>query len=274
MVAMLATIAVVDIPVRLIAERVIADNAADWPYNPAVTRIAGSAVTQLIEVVAVVLGVALLFRVTRYGSFADLGLGLRKLKWLPLGAVIPLIALSVAALIAYAVGWLPVNRVLFPGPWPLFLVFAASIHAAVIEEIGFRGILMQGIERLSNKTVAILVSGLLFAALHLLAPFRLTWPWWIVVTAAGLGFGWAFYASGRALWLTIGLHFGFDLGVFLLLGLPGETRGWLHWANSGPNPALSAQAGAVMLIGLLLTAVPLLLMLGRRRDVVADEVAG
>jgi hypothetical protein len=154
------------------------------------------------------------------------------------------------------------------------LIFAASVHAAVIEEIGFRGILMQGIERLSNQTVAILVSGLLFAGLHFLAPFKLTWPWWIVVTAAGLGLGWAFYASGRALWLTIGAHFGFDFGVFLLLGLPGETRGWLHWANSGPTPPLSAQAGSVMLIGLLLTAVPLLLMLRRRRGVALGEVAG
>lgn len=274
MLAMLAAIAVVDVPVRLIAERIISDNAADWPYNPAVTRIGGSAATQLLEVAAVLLGLALLFRVTRYGSFADLGLGLRKLKWLPFGVVIPLIALPLAALIAYAVGWLPVTRLLFPGPWPLFLIFAASVHAAVIEEVGFRGILMQGMERLSNKTAAIFVSGLLFAALHFLAPFKLTWPWWITVTAAGLGLGWAFYASGRALWLTIGLHFGFDFGVFLLLGLPGETRGWLHWANSGPNPALSPQAGSVMLIGLLLTAVPLLLVLRRRGGAPPREEVG
>jgi membrane protease YdiL (CAAX protease family) len=263
---MLATIAVVDVPVRLIMERVIADSAPDWPYNPAVTRIAGSAVTQLAEVAAVLLGLALLFRITRYGSFSDLGMGRSKLKWLPLGVVTPLVALILGASIATALDWLPVTRLLFPGPWPVFLIFAASVHAAVIEEIGFRGVLMQGIERLSNKTAAILVSGLLFAALHIFAPFKLTWPWWITVAAAGLGFGWAFYASGRALWLTIGLHFGFDFGVFLLLGLPGETRGWLHWANSGPNPALSTQAGSAMLIGLLLTAVFLLLVLGRRRE--------
>jgi hypothetical protein len=267
MLAMLATLAVADVLVRLISEGVIANNESEWPYNPAVIRIAGMAVTRLLEVAAVLLALALLFRVTRYGSFADLGMGRSKLKWLPLGVLTPLIALPLAALIAYGLGWLPVTRLLFPGPWPLFLVFAASVHAAVIEEIGFRGILMQGIERMGNKTVAILVSGLSFALLHLLAPFDLTWPWWITVTAAGLGFGWAFYAAGRALWLTIGLHFGFDFGVFLLLGLPGETRGWIQWANSGPNPALSTPSGAVMLIGLLLTAVPLLLVLRRKGGV-------
>ena len=264
MLAMLAIIAVVDVPVRLIAERIIADNAADWPYNPAVTRIAGMAVIRLLEVAAVLLGLALLFRLTRYGSFADLGLARAKLGWLPVGIATPLVALILAALIAYATGLLPVTRLLFPGPWPLFLVLAVSVHVAIIEEIAFRGVLMQGIERMSNKTAAILVSGALFGALHLLAPFDLTWPWWITVFAAGFGLGWAFYAAGRALWLTIGLHFGFSLGVFLLLGLPGETRGWLHWANSGPNPALSAQAGSVMLIGLFLTAAPLLLVLRRR----------
>ena len=77
---------------------------------------------------------------------------------------------------------------------------------------------MQGIERMSNRTAAILVSGLLFASLHLFAPFKLTWPWWIAVTAAGLGFGWAFYAAGRALWLTIGLHWGFDLACLPAAG--------------------------------------------------------
>jgi uncharacterized protein len=274
MLAMLGMIAVVDVPVRLIAERVIADNALDWPYNPAVTRIAGVAVTRLVEVVAVLLGLALLFRLTRHGSFADLGLNRAKLAWLPVGIFVPLVALPLAAFIAYAVGWLPITRLLFPGPWPVFLVCAVSVKAAVIEEIAFRGVLMQGIERVSNKTLAIVVSGALFGALHLLAPFNLTWPWWIAVFAAGFGFGWAFYAAGRALWLVVGLHFGFVFAVYLLLGLPGETRGWLHWADSGPNPALSPQAGSVILIGLLLTAVPLLLMLRQRRGIPPDELGG
>jgi membrane protease YdiL (CAAX protease family) len=272
---MLLILGIAAVPVRLIAERIIADNLTEWPFNPAVTRIAGMAITRLLEVLAVLLALALLFRLTRYGSFAALGMGRSKLKWLPIGILVPLIALPLAALIAYALGWLPVTRLLFPGPWPLFLVFAASVHAAVIEEIGFRGILMQGIEGVSNRVVAVILSGLLFAGLHLLAPFDLTWPWWITVVAAGLGFGWAFYAAGRSLWLTIGLHFGFDMGVFLLLGLPGETRGWLHWADSGPNPALSPQAGSVMLIGLLLTAAPLLLMLRRTgRGAPPTEVDG
>jgi membrane protease YdiL (CAAX protease family) len=269
MLAMLGTILVVDVPVRLILDELVKQKTLDLPYNPALVRIAGSALTQLVEVAAVLLGLALLFRITRYGSFADLGLGRSKLKWLPLGVFTPIVALLLAALIAYATGLVPIDRLLFPGPWPVLLIFAASTHAAVIEEIGFRGVLMQGIERMSNRTVAILVSGLLFASLHVLAPFTLTWPWWIAVTAAGLGFGWAFYASGRSLWLTIGLHWGFDMGVFLLLGLPGESRGWLRWPASSGDPALSSQAGAVMLIGLVLTAVTLWLVLGRKREVSA-----
>ena len=266
MLAMLATILIVDLLVRLILEELVRQQTPELAYNPAVTRIAGSALTQLVEVAAVLLALALLFRITRYGSFADLGLGRSKLKWLPLGVLTPIVALALAALIAYAVGLVPIDRLLFPGPWPLLLIFAASTHAAVIEEIGFRGVFMQGIERLSNRTVAIVVSGALFALLHLLAPFTLTWPWWIVVTAAGFGFGWAFYAAGRSLWLTIGLHWGFDMGVFLLLGLPGESRGWLRWPAAGGDPALSVEAGAIMLIGLILTVAALWLVLRSRRE--------
>ena len=46
MLAMLATIVAVDVLVRLILDGIVRQNSGDWPYNPAVTRIAGSAVTR------------------------------------------------------------------------------------------------------------------------------------------------------------------------------------------------------------------------------------
>ncbi len=261
MLATLLTMGLVDAPLRLLAERIIAEKSASLSLNPALGRIAGTVATRFIEVPAVLLGLAILFRFTRCGSFADLGLGRRGLRWMPVGCFAPIIALLLAALVAYAAGLLPVNRLLYPGPWPTLLALAAATHAAWIEEIGVRGVLMQGIERVSNRTAAILLSTAAFTALHLFAPFKLTWAWWIVVAVAGLGLAWGFYASGRSLWLTIGLHWGFNLGAFLLLGLPGETRGWLHWPESGPVPALSPQAGYVLLIGAALTALLLFLKL-------------
>ena len=142
----------------------------------------------------------------------------------------PVVALVLAALIAYVTGLLPVDRLLFPGPWPVFLIFAASTQAAVIEEIAFRGVLMQGIERMSNRTRGeSWCSGLLFASLHLLAPVQ---PDLALVDRrngcrAGLRLG---LLRGRPDALAddrfaLGLRHG---RVFLLLGLPGETRGWLR----------------------------------------------
>jgi len=247
---------------RLLGDQIISTNAGGWPFNPAVTRIAGTTLTRFVEVGAVLLALAVLFRLTGRGSFNELGLHRRGAKWLPVGAFLPMLALLLAAVIAYAAGLLPVNRVLYPGLWPTFLVLAAATQAAWVEEIAFRGVLMQGIESLSNRTIAILASAALFTLLHLLAPFELSIAWWIVVAAGGLGLGWAFYASQRSLWLTIGLHWGLNVGVFLLLGLPGETRGWLQWAGSGQGAALSSEAGAVMLIGLMLTGVALFWLLG------------
>jgi membrane protease YdiL (CAAX protease family) len=270
MIAQLATILLVDLLVRSLVEGIFTRNAATWPYNPAVIRVAGMVAARLIEVVAVLLALALLFRLTRYGSFADLGLRRNGLKWLPAGSLAPIFSLVLAASIAYLAGLAPVDRLLYPGPWPSALAFAAATQAAFIEELGFRGVLMQGIERLAGggargQNIAIVVSGLLFASLHLLAPFQLTWAWWIVVTAAGLGLGWAFYAAGRNLWLTIGLHWGFDLGLFLLLGLPGETRGWIVSRSLGAFPSLSQVGGSIMLTGTLLTMLTLFLLLNRGR---------
>lgn len=280
MVAQLATILIVDLLVRSLVEGIFNRNADSWPYNPAVTRVAGIVTARLIEVVAVLLALAILFRVTRYGSFADLGLRRNGLRWLPIGFAAPVLSLVVAAYIAYVSGVMPIERLLYPGPWPTALAFAAATQAAVIEEIGFRGVLMQGIERLAGgglrgRNTAIVVSGLLFASLHLLAPFKLTWAWWIVVTAAGIGFGWAFYAAGRNLWLTIGLHWGFNLSLFFLLGLPDETRGWIVSRILGTFPSLSLVGGYVMLIGTLLTILTLLLLLKRsqKQETASRETA-
>jgi membrane protease YdiL (CAAX protease family) len=269
MLTMLAVIALVNFLVRALIEGIAGQDPGSLPYNPAVVRIAGMVSSRFLEVVSVLLALGLLFRITRYGSFANLGLGRDKVRWLPFGFGAAVVALLLAALIAYVSGLLPVNRVLYPGPWPTVLALAAATHAAVVEEIAFRGVLLQGVERLAGRGrtgrwAAIIVSGLAFALLHVLAPFELSWAWWVLVLAAGIGFGWAFYAAGRALWLSIGLHWGFDLGVFLLLGLPGETRGWLNWPGSGPTPPLSSEAGYLILIGLALTAAFLLLVLRGR----------
>ncbi len=270
MLAQLATILIAGGLVRALVEGVFTRNSEDWPYNPAITRIAGIITARFLEVLAVYLALALLFRLTRFGSFAQLGLRRRGLPWLPVGFVVPIVALTLAGLIAYLAGLVPAARLLYPGPWPTLLAVAASTQAAFIEELAFRGVLMQGIEHLAGggpraRNIAIAASGLLFAALHLLAPFQLTWAWWIVVTIAGLGFGWAFYAAGRNLWLTIGLHLGFDVGLFLLLGLPGETHGWLIAPALRPVPSLSQTGGIIMLIGTLLTLLTLNLLLNRRQ---------
>lgn len=264
--AALATVLIVDLLLRSVIEGFVAQNAPDWPYNPAVSRIAGVATSRFLEVAGVLGALALLFRLTRYGSFGELGLGRRGLKWLPLGIVVPGIGLTLATLLAHITGLAPVNRVLYPGPWPTLYFVAAATQAALIEEIAFRGLLMQGVERLTGtgtraRVMAVIVSGGLFALLHLLAPFTLTWAWWVVVTIAGLGFGYAFYAAGRNLWLTIGLHWGFDMGLFLLLGLPGESRGWLLSPAFGSFPSLSQVGGIIMLIGAALTALAIVLLL-------------
>jgi uncharacterized protein len=275
MLAQLAVILLADLLVRSLIEGIFSRNASDWPYNPAVTRIAGMVVSRFVEVLAVLAALAILYRVTRYGSFAALGLRPKGLRWLPIGFAVPVASLLLAALIADAAGLFSIDRLLYPGPWPTLLALAAATQAAVVEEIAFRGVLMQGIEGVAGggpraRTLAVLVSGVLFASLHILAPFELTWAWWLAVIAAGVGFGWSFYAAGRNLWLPIGLHWGFDLGLFLLLGLPGESRGWIVARGLGAFPSQSTAGGYIMLIGAFLTVFAFLLLLrkGQKQELV------
>jgi membrane protease YdiL (CAAX protease family) len=142
---------------------------------------------------------------------------------------------------------------LYPGLWPVLLTLAAATHAAWLEELIFRGVLLQGIARSWGRTTGILGSAGLFTVLHLAAPFRLTPGWWFAVVLGGLGLAWTYYAARRSLWLPLGLHLGFDLWVFLALGLPGETRGLL-WLNEGAGQiAADSQAGWIVLLVALLT---------------------
>ena len=267
----LATILIVDVLVRSLVEGIFTRNAADWPYNPAVTRIAGIITSRFLEVLAVLIALAhplppdplrLLRRPRSSSPRPHVAAGRLCGSGRRPGA---------RGLIAYVPGLVPGDRLLYPGPWPIapralphrrrppssrksrFAVSSCRASSA-----------WPGAARAAEPS-RIVISGLLFASLHLLAPFQLTWAWWIVVTMAGLGFGWAFYAAGRNLWLTIGLHLGFDLGLFLLLGLPGETHGWIISPALGSVPSLSQVGGYIIAHRNLLTLLTLLLLLNRRQ---------
>lgn len=93
-----------------------------------------------------------------------------------------------------------------------------SIGAAVAEELIFRGLLLQVIERLLGSWAALAVTAALFGALHLANPHATLWSGMAIAVEAGVLLGAAFLWR-RSLWLVIALHAAWNT-VQGLLGIP------------------------------------------------------
>lgn len=91
--------------------------------------------------------------------------------------------------------------------WPAFLVTA--VLAPVAEEVMFRGVIQQALERLLRPGEALVVQAALFSALHLSPAILLTH------FAMGLLFGWVFRQS-RSLYPGMALHALWNLLVLCL----------------------------------------------------------
>jgi len=176
--AALAVIGVAALPLRLLLGALVPALLSLMALAPAVIRHTTTIAANFTEIVAVLAALAVYFRITRRGSFAEFGLSRQAARWLPVGLLAPLAGVLLAAGTALVTGYLPAARTIYPGIWPVLLALAAATHAAWIEELIFRGILRQAIEDRRNRTAAIVATAILFVLLHLLAPFRLSAGWW------------------------------------------------------------------------------------------------
>jgi membrane protease YdiL (CAAX protease family) len=146
---------------------------------------------------------------------------------------------------------------------------AASIVAAVGEELAFRGALFRILEERFGTTTALAVSAALFGLLHALNPGATAVSTLAIALEAGVLLG-AAYAVTRNLWFPIGLHLGWNFtegGIFgvsvsggaaakgiFSVSLSGRTL--LTGGNFGPEASLIAivvcLTAAVVLLVLLL----------------------
>lgn len=80
------------------------------------------------------------------------------------------------------------------------VVFSAVLAAPVLEEVLFRGIILDGLLKRYTPAASIIWSAVVFGVIHII-PNQ-------AVNAAllGIGFGWIYYRT-RSLWLCIFLHF-------------------------------------------------------------------
>ena len=150
---------------------------------------------------------------------------------LVLGFLIGAILVSLMLLLLWAGGLYHVHGGHWSGGFD-FLVFNGYI-SGMLEELAFRAILLRIFARMFGPLTALLLSASCFGLAHL------SYVSWLdavlIVLNAGLATGLLYMMTG-SLWMSVGMHIGFDFTEGSLLGV-NNPHGLLL---SGPNLARSA----------------------------------
>ena len=193
-------------------------------------------------------------------TWKDLGLGLL-LGVLYFGAVVGLMALAGS----YSITEAHLNII------PQLASFLMFFFVAVFEEILFRGVVFRMIDDRWNTAVALILSALLFGAIHIWNPGATLWSSFAIAVEAGLLLGAAYKHSGT-LWLPIGIHWAWNYvqGNVLGFAVSGTQAGDKIFSSiiSGPDWVTGGIFGAeasvpAVAVGLLLT---IILLAGSKRD--------
>jgi membrane protease YdiL (CAAX protease family) len=170
-----------------------------------------------------------------------------------------------------AAGWLAAEAVR-PALLPFFASALSWAALSFVEELTFRGYILQGLAKVWVMPVAVVASSLLFGMVHLIDP-NVQLLAILNICVAGLFFAVAYLVT-RSLWLPAGIHVGWNLAEIHVLGLPGSGHtepSLLYSTVSGPalvtGGAFGPEGGLVGLAGWLLGIALLLgywVALGRR----------
>jgi membrane protease YdiL (CAAX protease family) len=135
--------------------------------------------------------------------------------------------------------------------------------ASVGEELIFRGVLFRIIEERAGTWISLLLTGVVFGAMHLLNPDASLWGATAIAVEAGFMLA-ACYAATRNLWVPIGLHFGWNFALGGISGAAvsgnGDSEGLLDATFSGSALVTGGEFGPegslyTLVAGVLLTLV-------------------
>lgn len=177
--------------------------------------------------------------------------------------------LIVVATGAYSVTWAPHNLA-------TTIALAVSVNAgvAIIEELTFRGLMFQAIEKLggprAGRWIALAVTALFFGGAHLANPGATMWSSFAIAIEAGVLLGAAFMWR-RNLWFAIGIHFAWNVleGLFGIPVSGHRSPGLFYTTLQGPAALTGGdfgiEASIVPVIISLALAIPMLIAAQRRR---------
>ncbi|RKE23474.1 CPBP family intramembrane glutamic endopeptidase [Streptomyces sp. TLI_171] len=144
----------------------------------------------------------------------------------------------------------------------------AQIGAAVTEELVFRGLALQALERLWGSGAALVITSLFFGVAHLGAPAANGWSAVAIALEAGVLLGAAFLWR-RSIWFVVGLHFAWNAAE-QLLGVPvsghapeGLFTVGVHGSALLTGGGFGLEASVVPILLALALAVPMLVLAHR-----------
>jgi len=223
---------------------------------------------QIVELVAVTLSVYLARRFLDKRPFAGLGLKLdsRTLPDLLAGIGIAAGIMALVFGLHLALGWLTVEGFAWEredlpsvlgGMALMFVIFALT---GWNEELLSRGYHLQTLVSGTNLLWGVVISSVIFSVLHLSNPGAL-WNSAAGIFLAGLFLAYAYLRTGQ-LWLSIGLHLGWNFFEGPVFGFPVSGLGFYSMTRitvSGPElwtgGRFGPEAGLVLIPGLLAGAI-------------------
>jgi hypothetical protein len=111
-----------------------------------------------------------------------------------------------------------------------------------VEEILFRGVVFRITEERLGTWIAIAISAVLFALLHLTSANATVTSTIVVGLEAGVLLSAAYALTGR-LWLAIGIHFAWDFARDAIFGIASGASGLVRAEVSGPGLLSGGSSG-------------------------------
>ncbi len=186
----------------------------------------------LLEVVLLLFTLQAIFFLNRVGllSIDELGVSKKKKPVLSvLGAFfIGIVLVLLAALITQILGCHVKANTLFPRI--IFTICMGLIYylgIGVVEEFFFRGVIQQYFTRKYNAIVGIIISAVMFVAIHRIYGVYYSFYKFIFLFFFALLESFVFITY-KNLWLCMGIHFGYDWGIIHLF----ELNTGLHSGNA------------------------------------------
>lgn len=236
-----------------------------WNNGDLITH--GLPLDATIELIAVLLATYVARRLLDRRSFASLGFSLdaSTIKDLIVGFCIPGLLMGLIFVTELMLGWLTIDsfawQTMTLESWLGILLQGLLLFTLVgiSEELLSRGYQLQNLTEGLNLTWGVLISSSVFALLHLANPSSSLFSS-LGIFAAGvfLAYGWI---RTRQLWLSIGLHLGWNLFEGTVFGFPVsglKIESLIDQTSSGPllitGGGFGPEAGLIVLPAMLLGA--------------------